>query len=492
MPRPWFEVVGTKLEPCEPRATKVEDHSEFLQELSAEEVRAMYVTPPLRSGDEKDSFNVQSAKVNYTLPPEDPVRKQALHRAEVLYSPARYHLPVDWGTEAHAMRICKRIYSTHGDKSSGAVLQRKGLTTIKQVFDTLGFEAVVALVMDRKAELLAHDPKDCAYIADAIRIFIKREPHSIKKQLIRRWRLIWGVSLVDRILDEMLYYEMVQVALRAHEDTPNKPGMNFKRGGTDVLYRRYARGGNGSNGWTSFDASGFDFSLSWHLEMVDDLNVRLCFDGPNKAEWERLLRRRSVASSHGEFVFSDGTLCRKTRAAVHHSGRFTTIDTNGKVISIEKILWDIRKGVPTDPLSFFAMGDDHVVKTDGDKEGWVENCAGDGITVTIESEEGPLSEQNFCSSRLKRFNGRYVSVPLNWNKNVYALAFPEKTAVDYTADRLFSLCLEYAFHDNFDLLYAALIKHFPEKCRSREWFQEVHTGFESAQPDWYEQCYEGA
>jgi len=411
------------------------------------------------------------------------VLERALDRLETIFAPAKYESAVDFSSNAHLERVCDEILRKNGDKSPGAIFQRLDCSTNKEVFEKFGIPGVVALVQARLALMRSSSQEEARYIADAIKLFIKFEPHKRSKITNKRWRLIWGVSLIDQIIDRALYGEMINIALKQHNSTPNKPGFNFKRGGVSRLARQY---GTLKPTWRSFDARSFDITASgWGLETVAALNARLnASSSPSRADWDLIANRREQAVLYGTFVFSDGTMCRKVKPGIQPSGRFTTIDSNGKLVALCRVLWDITKGVPTNSMSFITMGDDSVQDGIADVDefiAWTQQVC--GVTLTNESFDGKpgfFHEQNFCSFEMIKHCGTYVPVPLNWEKNMYALVHPEKTEIDFSADRLQNLCIEYAFHPRFGELQALLGKYHLSDHRSQAWCQRVQTGFEVA------------
>jgi len=115
------------------------------------------------------------------------------------------------------------------------------------------------------------------YESDPARLFIKREAHSVSKIADRRWRLIWGVSLIDRIIDMMLYLGVIDATIENCDASPIKVGMNFKKGGVDKLVREKHHIFGPSVRWSSYDAKQFDFTVpAWALWAVRQLNEQLC------------------------------------------------------------------------------------------------------------------------------------------------------------------------------------------------------------------------
>jgi hypothetical protein len=437
-----------------------------------------YVLPPVNSKAEKDSFNYQSTRFNASVGPIKEDLERAILRLERMLQPAHFHLPSDWGERTHLLRVIELVAKHSPDKSPGAIFSREGLTTNQMVFDRYGVDGILAKVTRRIEKL--NTTVDSRYEADPIKIFIKREGHKKEKALQKRWRLIWGVSLIDQIIDRILYGEMLDVALENAAELPTKPGYSFKKGGVDRMVRKY--GAYKSKGWQSFDSKGHDMSTpGWGLTAVGELNKKLCMSqGDVRTRWELLLDRRELAVQYGTFVFSDGTLVRKTSPGIQPSGRFTTIDSNSKLVLLFRVLYDIERGEPSCADENICMGDDTVLDGVGDALKFLDFLAKHGITWTIESAPGRFDEQNFCSMKFKFVGSRWVPLPLNWRKNIFSLAHREGKA-DVSGQTLSSLMTEYAFDDEaFGTLMGLCVKHYPGCYLSRDHHKSVITGFEGA------------
>lgn len=443
-----------------------------------------FVDPPLDSTAEIDSFDHQAAAVNFTTEPK--CMREALSRMEDIYRVARWEVPDDFGTKAHIIRVCEYVRQTGATKSPGSVFLRMGHGTNKDVFDAIGMLGVVRSVELRVSDLLlSANPNQCA---DAIRLFIKREAHKASKAVDKRWRLIWGVSLIDQIIDRMLYTPVCDAEIAHCADIPSKPGYSFKYGGVDRMVRKYS---DGSKEWISFDAKSFDISApGWALAAVRQLNENMCLNPQHEKFklWQDLSNAREIAVLYGSFVFSNGVICEKTHPCIQPSGRFTTISTNCKVVVLLRVINDIENGRKTDPNSIIAMGDDTVQKIANPHKFVEEVKERYGVTFTVESNQGLFEDQNFCSTEFKKQpNGVFAPVPLNWVKNTHELCNPEAkvaknpaTLQENRGSALQSLCCEYAFHPGFDQLHSLLAHYSPEKFRSASYFQNIVTGFEQA------------
>jgi hypothetical protein len=470
------------------RVSKRIYHPELLFDKS---VLDEYVFPPTGASAEKASFLSQVGDLDVaSLPPRPPpkVYDRMLDRLESFYPHSKWSIAFDFLHPSHVHRVIGEIMNSNPTKSPGSVFLRMGLSSNSAVFDRLGLEGITAMVLERVDSLLSSGPGDAKYISDPVRVFVKDEPHSLKKAAAHRWRLLWGVSLIDQIIDRLLYSEVCSASITHASLQSAKPGFSFKHGGTQRMIQKYD---DQSAEWISFDASGFDLSVvGWELEAVRDLNERLCLTtGPLLNIWRRLSLAREEAAAYGSFVFTDGSLYKKLHPMWVLSGRFTTIDGNGKIMAMPRVLYDIHCGVPSDPGRFISMGDDTVQAftllpladelSDHSHVTFVAFAkAHCNITLTIESELGFFTDQNFCSAEFVLDTGNnFVCSPLNLRKTSFRAAHPENPAS--IADTLFNLALEYAFiPDAHDFFQRALAQVDPSRVRSTSLLQKIHTGYE--------------
>lgn len=450
-----------------------------------------FVDPPVDAQAEFDSFNFQSDTINIKPPPPDAHLKKAIHVLESLYGSGRYEVPDDFASKEHITRVVELVAKTKGKKSPGALFQREGLATNEDVFRRYGVEGIVEQVSDRIADLLnARSDEEARQISDPLKVFVKRQSVRQSKAQQKRWRLVYGMSLIDQCVDRVLYQECVDKAIAMHEHLPSKPGINFKAGGLDRMVRKYQVASNYSKKWKSFDCSGFDLSApAWALRAVRDLNNNLAHFPSEGVQnlWELLSHRREEAALYGSFAFSDGTLIVVTFPCIQRSGRLLTIDSNCKMMSLFRTLYDTAHGKQTLEHGLIAMGDDTVQDGLDDPDHFVAYQRDvHGVKYTVESETGPFEAQNFCSfDVVKNSEGRFVPVPRNWDLNIHALCHPEKGKQDVVLNQLQSLCTEYVYHPRFSELHNLLWKEAnqrgePSAYRSKKFFIDCMTGYESS------------
>lgn len=438
-----------------------------------EEEKVAFVYPPIDCQAEIDSFNVQSDKFNTVPSPNQQTLLRILDRLETFYEKSKWEIRKDFCSDQHIVDTIENIMKLNHDKNPGAILTREGYTTNQAVVDKLGIEGLTAEVRKRLTALL--ETEDTKYVADPVRIFQKPEAHKAAKAATKRWRLIWGVSLLDQIVDRMLYGPVCEASLENSDTQAAKPGYNFKGGG---IHRMVTSKASKPKLWTSFDASSFDFTVAgWQLDLVRELNERLCItQGSLRSAWITLSKKREEAIKYGSFVFSNGTVCRQTLPGIQKSGRYTTIDGNCKITIGNRVYYDITCQVKSDPQGMDVMGDDQVAYDVGDPQEYVKFCKQQcGITLTVECPPGPYHEQNFCSATItKTQNGIYASVPANYGKCAWGLANMQAKKMNVYAETLAAYCIEYVFHPSWSNFYEELCAVDKTRARSRAYYENIH------------------
>lgn len=182
---------------------------------------------------------------------------------------------------------------------------------------------------------------------DPIRLFIKPEPHKLKKLEARAYRLISSVSVVDQIIDGLLFGDMNQRMIENYLDVPGKVGWSPYVGGWKIMPWR---------GNVSLDKSAWDWSVNgWIIQCLYQLRKSLC---KNVSEqWIDLATWRYRALYEQPlFVTSGGLLLRQKQPGVIKSGCFNTIADNSMAQDLLHVRCCVELGLEIGDL--MSMGDD--------------------------------------------------------------------------------------------------------------------------------------
>ncbi|APG75777.1 hypothetical protein 2 [Hubei sobemo-like virus 35] len=186
--------------------------------------------------------------------------------------------------------------------------------------------------------------------SDPIRLFIKPEPHTKKKIEEKRFRLISSVSVVDQILDQMIFGFQNQAFLDNHHHTPVRVGWGWMKGGWNSVPK---------SGMVACDKTGWDWTVSaWLVDLELELRSRLIF-GTEKSLWEDLARfRYHELFIKNEFMTSGGLVFRVRQPGLMKSGCVNTIVSN----SLMQLLLHVRVSIELGEQihNIWAMGDDTI------------------------------------------------------------------------------------------------------------------------------------
>lgn len=235
-----------------------------------------------------------------------------------------------------------------------------------------------------------------AGFCDPIRLFVKQEPHPVRKLKEGRYRLISSVSLIDQLVERMLFGPQNQLEISEWANIPSKPGMglSLQEQGDTIMRDLKVK-----HSWcpaAEADISGFDWTVQdW--ELWADVEMRIALGGfPYLLA--KAARNRFACFMSSVFQLSNGELLEQLRPGIMKSGSYCTSSTNSRV----RCLMAELIGSPW----CIAMGDDSV-------EGFVEDARQKyevlGHTckdyVPCEVDEcGELVSVNFCSHKIQEGN----------------------------------------------------------------------------------------
>lgn len=417
------------------------------------EAPSNYVQPETGGQAEYDSlqYHVQNF---YNVHRSAPANAGAvLDVVERMYASARWHLPIDWCSE---QRIREAIISVHMTSSCGYPYMLVHQTN-RQFIEDIGLERIVVMVKNRIQDYLDIGPE----ASDPIRLFVKDEPHKSEKAKLKRWRLIWSVSVIDQIVDTVLFGKSIDAENANHLTIPSKVGLNFYEGGANTFMKQLDDGTNRQN-WIKTDKSAWDWTYAEWLDTFDlNCRARLCYEQTEEwfHNWYRLAVVRGKSCTYKRIVLSDGTQYQQTRGGIVDSGGKRTISKNSRSQVALRVAYDLTVGNNVDLLRLAAMGDDTVEQMFEDPKIYCDFLLALRFIVKEKPKLELLKEMEFCSHRFIKRHGHWVMLPTNWEKHKFRLKFNSKSA-DILVPTLSSLCLEYCFDDEkFRILHRLLVQY---------------------------------
>lgn len=260
------------------------------------------------------------------------------------------------------------------------------------------------------ASELSNDPVELVTggFCDPVRIFIKNEPHNPDKIREGRLRLISSVSLVDQMCERVLYGKQNAAEIAMWDAIPSKPGMGLNDDQLGLLY----------GAWTAMkhpheaDISGWDFSMQdWEMKWEVDFRAEL--SRSLHTPYHNAMRNRVHCEARTLFMLSDGRLYAQRVAGKRCSGSYNTSAGNSRC--------RVMIGLLIGSKSIFAMGDDSVEDNDMDAKKVVSLYSEYGHRVKM--YEPCQDGFEFCSTRIKKRDGKIIGEPQNWSRSTFRLLY---------------------------------------------------------------------
>lgn len=200
--------------------------------------------------------------------------------------------------------------------------------------------------------------------ADPVRLFIKPEPHKQSKLDSYRYRLISSVSIIDQIIDHMLFGTLNKNMIKEHINVPSKVGWTPYTGGWKIVP---------AGRMVATDKSAWDWTVKeWLVRAEFSVRVNLCrnrFDEDKYRLWYNYATMRYKHLYYENvFVTSGGALLQQKLPGVVKSGCVNTIATNSimQVIIHHVACLDIGES----PRPLWSMGDDTLQYSQEDMQGY--------------------------------------------------------------------------------------------------------------------------
>lgn len=267
-------------------------------------------------------------------------------------------------------------------------LSRLG-TTNRQVFGSDGENYSVDRL--RLVRLAVRDRYEAVtsglYEADPLKVFIKQEPHKASKIAEGRYRLIMSVSLVDALVDRILFMKLMWQVVSKFTETKIMIGWNPGSGGYRLMESLF-----GKQLTMSIDRKAWDWTVKpWLLDAVCDVICQLAVNAPSW--WKTAVRVRfSMLFEKPVFVFPDGSYGYQPMAGVMKSGCYLTIFINSVCQLILHRMSLIKLSL--DPMTFVCLGDD-TLQAYFDR--WEEYVAyQESLGFRVEVEMGRPGEMEFA------------------------------------------------------------------------------------------------
>lgn len=292
------------------------------------------------------------------------------------------------------------------------------------------------------------------HLFDPIRVFVKQEPHKLTKLQEGRLRLISAVSLVDTMVDRVIFGRLVRRVVSTVGSNPIMIGWSpVATGGSS--YPRVVFGGKPVR---ALDKTAWDWTVRGDLLLrLKKLLKRLMLFLPSDLD-ELIDRRWEALFRDALFCFGDRVQWRQPGWGVMKSGCYLTILLN----SVGQLLLHVQACMNLGlswRVKCMVMGDDMTVEDFEGFEDYLMEIRRMGYLV---KDSLPSDVVEFCGFQ---FIG-YAAIPTYWRKHVYTIAHQAPQVLVETLD---SYQLNYAFDPVFlRWVQICLAKLSPSKVKRVE------------------------
>ncbi|APG75761.1 hypothetical protein 2 [Wenzhou sobemo-like virus 4] len=251
-------------------------------------------------------------------------------------------------------------------------------------------------------------------VCDDIKVFVKQEPHKLKKIQDGTYRLISAVSLIDTLIDRILFAWIARAQLSTVGETPCLIGWSPVRGGWRLITNKFA-----NEPVNCLDRSAWDWTVQGYLV---DLWILFLENLPvNPPEWwlKMMKLRFKLLFEDAVFRFEDGTRVRQGTKGVMKSGCYLTILLNSLSQSLLHYIANKRCGRPMALKQPFSIGDDTVQEAMSWLPEYVRQLEILGITVKGAKVQHWVEFAGFC------FDGK-TCYPAYWQKHLFNLKHTQR------------------------------------------------------------------
>lgn len=246
-------------------------------------------------------------------------------------------------------------------------------------------------------------------VSDPLKVFIKQEPHKRKKIEENRLRLIMSVSLIDALVDRLLFMRLMYKVVNNFNKTNVMIGWSPIKGGYRMLDMLFP----GKS--MSIDKKAWDWSVpGWLLSAVMSVILRLANDAPEW--WQTAVRTRfECLFSRPIFKFQDGAEFRQQKPGIMKSGCYLTIFINsvGQLLLHEMAGHVLLCREISEPI--IVLGDDTLQNYFPEFEKYVKYLESLGFVCEYEIHEGRREFAGFTYDR--------DYIPAYKQKHLFALSY---------------------------------------------------------------------
>lgn len=249
--------------------------------------------------------------------------------------------------------------------------------------------------------------------ADNINVFIKPEPHSDKKLAEGRYRLISAVSLIDTLVDRVLFGWLQRKALTCVGSTPCLVGWTPLLGGWRYMRARFVGKQTACLDKSSWDWTVQEEVVTLWFKFVTSIAVRA-------PQWwlTAVASRFDMLFNRAVFQFKDGATVKQRYPGIMKSGCFLTLILNSVGQSMMHYLAMLKLGKDPVLRQPVCVGDDTVQEVFEGFDDYVAIMKSYGAQV---KEYKVRNWVEFCGFSFTK----QTCIPNYWRKHLFKLQYVE-------------------------------------------------------------------
>jgi len=243
---------------------------------------------------------------------------------------------------------------------------------------------------------------------DFVRLFVKNEPHLWTKIELNRYRLIHNVTIVDQVVERLLYSLQNQTEIAQWSGIPSCPGI----GHDDANQRLFLENLPFEKGdiIMTTDMSAYDWTVKdWMMYAEASIRIKLierCTD-----QYKRVIMNRVYCELNCAFVMPDGMVCSQMKSGKRCSGSYNTSAGNSRM----RVLLAILAGGSSSKVK--AMGDDCIELYNGKAQEVYQQL---GMIAKVDGVSTESFE--FCSHHHTLVDDKWsLGDPVNIGRTAYKL-----------------------------------------------------------------------
>lgn len=264
---------------------------------------------------------------------------------------------------------------------------------------------------------------------DPIKIFVKDEPHKRTKIAAGRERIIFALSVVDQMVDRLLFKPMIDVEVRNPGAVVAKAGWSPLPEGYQAIVKQFP------GDVMAVDKTAWDWTMpEWVVYAYFGIKMDQCVDSDDLYEGMCWLRMMQVVGSEAYIRLPDGRQLQQDSVGLMKSGWLLTLSMNSMAQALQHAVASFAIG--EEPPRCWALGDDFISRAVSKPDDYVRELSRTGCLVKHAKNILEFAGFDFTNGGV---------TPLYWKKHQFLLNYVEP---DIEQDVLLSYFMLYSLSTN--------------------------------------------